>query len=111
MESPDKKYKAIYYNIVDGMTVKYYDHIAIKDSSVDIENLNIDDFKPYSDRVFSVDNNHSSIDFFGESNSCLAIEYDYHEVETFNIKENVFTKLTFTDNNESPVINIKYIDK
>ena len=91
--------------------VKYYDHIAIKDSSVDIENLNIDDFKPYSDRVFSVDNNHSSIDFFWESNSCLAIEYDYQEVKTYNIKEDVFTKWTFTGNNESPVINIKYIDE
>ena len=111
LESPDKKYKAIYYNIVDGMTVKYYDHIAIKDSSVDIENLNIDDFKPYSDRVFSVDNNHSSIDCFWESNSCLAIEYDYQEVKTYNIKEDVFTKWTFTGNNESPVINIKYIDE
>ena len=78
---------------------------------VDIENLNIDDFKPYSDRVFSVDNNHSSIDFFWESNSCLAIEYDYQEVKTYNIKEDVFTKWTFTGNNESPVINIKYIDE
>lgn len=110
IDSPDKKYKAFYYNIDEGMSVSNYDHIAIKDKSFIITD-NIEEFMPYSDRVFSIDNNHSSIDFFWESNSCLVIKYDYKEVKTFNIKEDVFTKWTSTESNESPVINIKYIDK
>ena len=109
IDSPDKKYKAIYYNIDEGVDVSNYDHIAIKDNSFNTTD-SIDEFMPYSDRVLSIDNNHSSIDFYWESNSCLAIEYDYQEVKTYNIKEDVFTKWTFTGNNESPVINIKYID-
>lgn len=110
ISSPDKKYKAIYYNVDEGMTVGYYDHIAIKDSSFNVTD-NIEEFMPYSDRVFSIDNNHSSIEFFWESDSCLVIEYDFQEVETLNIKEDVFTKRTFSNNNEQSTINIKYIDK
>ena len=33
IDSPDKKYKAIYYNIDEGVDVSNYDHIAIKDNS------------------------------------------------------------------------------
>lgn len=110
IDSPDKKYKAIYYNIDEGVDVSNYDHIAIKDNSFNTTD-SIDEFMPYSDRVLSIDNNHSSIDFYWESNSCLVVEYKSQEVESINIKESIFTKSTFTHNNESSIINIKYIYK
>lgn len=112
--SPDNKFIAVYYNIEDGMAVKDYDQICIRENNgislkATIKN-DIDNFAPYIDRLFTINNNHSKLDVSWDGNTTLIVKYDFDNYIDIAVKQDSYETHEFNQSTGFSKIQINYID-